>query len=96
MPRLVRKQIYIEPRQDAVLKQKARLLGVTEAEVIREALDRQMASVGLDVRDRKAWEREKAFVEKRLAKGFVPGTRRWKREDAYEERLMRYGRQNHG
>ena len=62
MPRLVRKQIYIEPRQDAVLKQKARLLGVTEAEVIREAIDRQMASVGLDVRDRKAWEREKAFV----------------------------------
>ena len=96
MPRLVRKQVYIESRQDALLKQKARLLGVTEAEVIREAIDRQMASVRLNVRDMKAWEREKAFIAKRMKKGFVPETRRWKREDAYEERLMRYGRQNHG
>jgi hypothetical protein len=96
MPRLVRKQIYIEPRQDALLKQKARFLGVTEAEVIRETLDRQMASVRLDVRDLRAWEREKAFIAKRMAKGLAPGTRRWKREDAYEERLMRYGRQDHG
>jgi hypothetical protein len=96
MPRLVRKQIYIEPRQDALLKQKARFLGVTEAEVIRETLDRQLASVRLDVRDLRAWEREKAFIAKRMAKGLAPGTRRWKREDAYEERLMRYGRQDHG
>jgi hypothetical protein len=96
MPRLVRKQIYIESRQDALLKEKSRLLRTTEAEIIREAIDRQMASVRLDVRDLRAWEREKAFIAKRMAKGLAPGTRRWKREDAYEERLMRYGRQDHG
>ena len=96
MPRLVRKQVYIESRQDALLKEKSRLLRTTEAEVIREAIDRHMASVRLDLRDPKAWEREKAFIAKRMAKGFVPGTRRWKREDAYEERLRRYGKQNHG
>jgi hypothetical protein len=92
MPRMVRKQIYIESRQDNTLKQQARVLGITEAEVIRRAIDRQMASVRLGFRNLKAWEREKAFIARRMAKGPVPGGRRWKREDAYEKRLMRYGR----
>ena len=91
MPRMVRKQVYIEPRQETTLKQQARALGITEAEVIRRAIDRQMTSVRLGARDPKAWEREKAFIAKRMAKGSVSGRRKWKREDAYEERLMRYG-----
>ena len=89
---MIRKQIYIESRQQAALKQQARTLGTTEAEVIRQAIDRQMTSVRLGARDLRAWEREKAFIDKRMAKGPAPGGRRWKREDAYEERLMRYGR----
>jgi len=92
MPRMVRKQIYIESHQDDGLKKQARKLGVTEAEVIRRAIDRQMTFVRLSIRDLKAWEREKAFITKRMAKGRLPGVRQWKREDAYEERLMRYGR----
>jgi hypothetical protein len=92
MSRMIRKQIYIESRQDNSLKKQARDLGVTEAEVIRRAIDRQMTSVRLGIRDRKAWEREKAFISKRTAKGRVLGGRQWKRDDAYEERLMRYGR----
>jgi hypothetical protein len=89
---MIRKQIYIESRQDNSLKKHARDLGVTEAEVIRRAIDRQMTSVRLGIRDLKAWEREKNFITKRMAKGRAPGRRQWKREDAYEERLMRYGR----
>ncbi len=92
MPRMIRKQVYIESRQETTLKQQARALGITEAEVIRRAIDRQMTSVRLSIRDLKAWERERAFITKRMAKGHAPGGRRWKREDAYEERLMRYGR----
>ncbi len=92
MSRMVRKQIYIESRQDTSLKRQAKLLGATEAEIIRQAIDRQMALVRVNTRDLKAWEREKAFIAKRMANGFVSGRRRWKREDAYEERLMRYGR----
>jgi hypothetical protein len=92
MPRMIRKQIYIESRQDNSLKKQARDLGVTEAEVIRRAIDRQMASIRLSIRDLKGWEREKAFITKRMAKGQVSGRRQWKREDAYEARLMRYGR----
>lgn len=92
MPRMIRKQIYIESRQDTTLKQQAKALGITEAEVIRRAIDRQMALVRLNVRDLKAWEREKTFIAKRMAKGRAPGGRLWKRKDAYEERLMHYGR----
>jgi hypothetical protein len=93
---MVRKQIYIESRQEMSLKQQARSFGITESEIIRRAIDRQMASVRLDVRDLKAWELEKTFIAKRMAKGPAPGGRRWKREDAYEERLTRYGRYSHG
>ena len=96
MPRMIRKQIYIESRQDNGLKKQARDLGVTEAEVIRRAIDHQMTSVRLSIRDLKSWEREKAFIIKRMTKGRVPRSRQWKRENTYEERLMRYGRQSDG
>ena len=91
---MVRKQIYIEPRQDITLKEQARHSGLTEAEVIRRAIDCQMSSVQLSIRDLKVWEREREFITKRMAKGHAPGRRRrkWNREDAYEERLGRYGR----
>jgi hypothetical protein len=89
---MIRKQIYIESGQDNSLKKQAHHLGVTEAEVIRRAIDRQMTSIRFSIRDLKAWERERAFITKRIARGHAPGGRQWKREDAYEERLMRYGR----
>jgi len=43
MAQMIRKQINIEPLQEASLKKQASLLGVTEAEVIRRTIDRQMA-----------------------------------------------------
>jgi len=92
MPRMIRKQIYIESRQNNNLKKQACHLGVTEAEVIRRAIDRQMTSVRWGAKDKKAWGREKAFIARRMAKSSPSGGRQWKREDAYEERLMRYGR----
>ena len=95
MARMIRKQIYIESAQDNILKRKAGILGLTEAEVIRRAIDRQMTSVRINTRDLKAWDREKAFIARRMARGQVSGVRRWNREDAYEERLKGYGRKNH-
>ena len=95
MARMIRKQIYIESHQESILKQKANSLGITEAEVIRRAIDGQAASARMGARDPQAWEREKSFITRRMSKGHMPGVRRWKREDAYEERLMRYGRQSH-
>ena len=65
---MIRKQVYIESRQETTLKRQARALGITEAEVIRRAIDRQMTSVRLSIRDLKAWKRERAFITKRMAK----------------------------
>ena len=94
MAQMIRKQVYIEPRQDAVLKRLARTLGLSEAEIIRQAIDRQTSNVPTNVRDLEAWEREKAFIAERMAAGPVVSTRKWRREDIYEERLSRYGRKD--
>jgi hypothetical protein len=94
MAQMIRKQVYIEPRQDASLKRLARMLDMTEAEIVRQALDRQAAALQPGMRDLEAWEREKAFIAGRMASGLVTTSRRWQREEVYEERLSRYGRQD--
>jgi hypothetical protein len=88
---MIRKQIYIEPRQDEGIKQRARKLGITEAEVIRKAIDGQMASLSTHGHDLSAWEREKAFIARRASIRSRTGGRRFRREELYEERLSRYG-----
>jgi hypothetical protein len=92
MAQMIRKQIYIEPMQDIALKQRARLLGIKEAEVIRRAIDRQMAFLSPGFRDLAAWKRETAYVADRMAGKPGSGSRKFIREDAYKERLDRYGR----
>jgi hypothetical protein len=83
---LVRKQIYIKPRQEKLLKQAARETRMTEAEIIRRAVD-----LWLDTREKKhqareAWKEARAFIEERIAQGPVPGGRTWTREELYEDR----------
>ncbi len=92
MTTMVRKQVYIEPRQDELLKQWAEETGRTEAEIFRQALDHLLASEQRRREAEAAWEEEYAFIEARAAQGPVPGGRTWTREDLYEERLSRYGR----
>lgn len=88
MSRMVRKQIYLEPEQEKRLKQQARALGVSEAELIRRGIGqvtRLPASVPLDP---KAWQDELAFIRKRARRRKALGQkRRWTREALYEERL---------
>ena len=92
MGQMVRKQVYIEPAQEANLKKQAKKLGITEAEIIRRAIDRQMVLLVPALRDLSAWEREKEFIAERMAGKTLPGGRKFKREETYEERLKRYGR----
>ncbi len=80
----VRKQIYIEPDQETMLKWLAREMGVTEAEVIRQAIDRQARLFRSVRRDLRAWEEESAFIQRLIEQGPVPGGRTWRREDLYE------------
>ncbi len=82
MPGMVRKQFYVEPRQDALLKQQAKDLGITEAELVREALD-AYAGEGVTPRlDPAAWQREKAFIEARAGKVSVAARDTWKAQMA--------------
>jgi hypothetical protein len=42
----VRKQIYIQKRQDALLKRLDQARGLSEAEIIRQAIEREVAGEG--------------------------------------------------
>lgn len=89
MGRMVRKQVYIEPRQDQLLKRRARDLDVPEAELIRRGIDQIARAPMASHPDLGIWEEEKAFI--REARQFeVPQTGRgWTRDELYEERLGR-------
>ncbi len=80
----VRKQIYIEPYQDTMLKRVADETGISEAEFIRQALDLQV-QLFLPVKtDLTAWAKEKAFITELMEQGPVAGGRNWQREELYE------------
>ncbi len=95
MAQMVRKQIYIAKRQQSLLKRRAKALGVSEAALIREAIDdnlrgRSGQSLSLDPG---AWERALSLMRSLQAMGPLPNQHRtWKREDAYRDRLSRYER----
>lgn len=91
MATMVRKQVYIEPRQDRLLKEWAAKTGMTEAEVFRQAIDIWLAEAERMRRAKAAWQEERAFIESLIAQGPVPGGRRWTRGELYEDRLSRYG-----
>jgi hypothetical protein len=81
---MIRKQVYIEPRQEALLKRLAREAGTTEAEIIRKAIDRQVGRPLFPRRDLSAWQEERAFIRRLIQQGPVSGRREWRREDLYE------------
>jgi len=84
MSRMVRKQVYIEPRQEALLKRLVQETGATEAEIIRQAIDDHTRATLPSRRDMTAWHKELAFIDKLIRQGPVPGGRTWRREDLYE------------
>ena len=89
---MVRKQIYIHPRQAVLLKRLADARGVSEAEIVRQAIEREAASepAQLVATDRSAWEELVAFWEQRRKE--TPGGQpyRWNREEIYAERESRW------
>ncbi len=89
MAHKIRKQVYIEPRHEAILKQLAQARGVSEAELIRQAIDRQVSGGHLQSAqlDPAAWEEAYQFMVALHARGALPEQgRKWNREDVYEER----------
>jgi len=80
----VRKQIYIDTEQEAVLKRLAKDSGISEAEIVRQAIVRYAQSLNYPQRDLSAWQRARSRIERLIEQGPVPGARTWRREDLYE------------
>jgi len=94
MSRMVRKQVYIESAQEELLKSLARELEVTEAELIRRAIERQLRASALGWLRPQAWEDERLARTEWLqrAREQHPKQRHWTRDELYEERIGRYDR----
>ncbi len=81
---MIRKQMYIENRQDVQLKRLAGLLHVSEAALIRESLDRGLRVASARPVRPEAWQMVKTFLRKRMQQGPLPGKRTWRREELYD------------
>lgn len=91
MSRMIRKQIYLHAEQDALLKQCAAALGISEAEMIRRCLDDVQRHAASQSVDRQAWEDELVFLHTRAERLDVqPQPRTWTREDIYAERTQHF------
>lgn len=90
---MIRKQIYISKRQQQLLKRLARKRKVSEAVLIREAIDHQFQEAETDSSPNvQAWERAHALMESLYAQGpLLNRPRQWTREELYAERINRYG-----
>jgi hypothetical protein len=89
MAQMVRKQFYISRRQEQQLKRLAQERGVSEAELVRQAIDRQLGPVFGEVRpDADAWAEARDFMLSlgdRPLEGIEP--LHWDRDDLYEGRF---------
>ena len=89
---MIRKQVYIEPEQEELLKRRAKQLGISEAALIRQAIDRLGAASDKPPAARQAWEEAKRVMQERMQLHVPQTGRSWTREEIYEERLARYSR----
>jgi hypothetical protein len=82
--RQVRKQVYIQARQERLLKRVAKKTGLREAEIFRRALDEHFRALESAEARRDAWERVDALIAQLSAEGPVAGGRTWRRADLYD------------
>ncbi len=94
MTHMVRKQIYIPKSQEQRLKKMAESRGVSEAEIIRRALESELRVAGYrPAYDLEAWERIDKFLQEMEKRAPVLQRKRdWTRDELYEERMKRYDR----
>ncbi len=94
MAKMVRKQIYIQDRQERMLRRLAETRGVSQAEVVRQAIEGQAAGHSSAAGTNPiAWAQALDFIRS-LREGSPSDrkTHRWSREDLYEDRLAGHDR----
>lgn len=80
----IRKQIYIEFHQEVLLKEIAQQAGLSEAEIIRQAINSHLGSTSSPTPNLAAWDTEKVFIAQIKERPPLPGGRDWQRQDLYE------------
>ena len=92
MTQMVRKQIYIARSQQALLRRLSVLRGLSQSEIIRQAIEREGASGAelAGISDREALEEIISAAINRQKLGTSHQAYQWDREDVYTERLNRY------
>jgi hypothetical protein len=91
MSQMVRKQIYIYKRQEAQLKKISEAQGISEAEIIRSALDREVNNYIVPYHyDENAWAKILEFIEQNAKIGVTGEPYKFRRQDAYDERESRW------
>jgi hypothetical protein len=92
MSDMVRKQIYIEKRQQLALQHRARITGQSESELVRQAIDRELLGTELPNRpDPRAWDEVLKFIQELSARKPAGGEPyQFNRDELYEEMLSRY------
>jgi hypothetical protein len=92
---MIRKQIYLERRQQETIRRLASVHGVSEAEVIRQAVDVHGSQASLNPHlDASAWERALRIMRSTQGKnsGRRSGAHKgWNRDELYKDRLNRHG-----
>jgi len=90
--RMVRKQLYLEPRHDARLKTLARMSGRTEADVVREAVERYGTEPAAVVpADPRAWQEALKFMRSLARRRRPRRPAATSRKEIYEEGMDRRG-----
>lgn len=94
MAQMVRKQIYIQKHQQTQLKRIAEKRGVSEAAVIRQAIDHEISNpvIYAPQHDSSAWDEILRFIEKLRTRSLNGKPIHWDRQEIYQERESRYDR----
>jgi hypothetical protein len=89
MGQVVRRQVTIAAEQNALIKRRARKLGVSEPELIRLGIQSAAQSSAPSEKDMRMWARELSFIRRRAKLRSPNSKRNWTREDLYADRLRR-------
>ncbi len=89
---MVRKQIYINKRQNTLLKRLSQARGVSEAEIVRQAIDHEISGGAMHT-PAPAQSDIDQFIElalKRRSMKIQGEPYHWNREEIYDERESRW------
>jgi pyrroloquinoline quinone (PQQ) biosynthesis protein C len=91
---MVRKQIYIQELHERQLRRIAESRGISQAEVVRQAIDNQTrGGEETGIVDPAAWQQAMAFMHSLQVIGVTErAPQRWQRDELYTERLKSHGR----